>query len=100
MADVLGAKDVQYVAQLARLRLEPDQVTALATQLNDILDYVRQLQAVPTDAIEPTSHVLPLSNVMRPDEVRPSTVAEAVLAAAPSRHGQFFKVPKIIDTPA
>ena len=94
---VVSAQDVQQVAVLARLRLEDRELAAFAAQLNEILGYVRQLQAVPTDLVKPTSHVLALSNVTRPDEPVPSIPPDAVLAIAPARHHQLFKVPKIIE---
>ncbi len=88
---------LKQVALLARLRLEGEALTQLSAQLDGILEYVRQLQAVPTDQVEPTSHVLPLSNVLRPDEPAPSLPAETVLALAPAAHKPFVKVPKVIE---
>ncbi len=88
---------VKQVALLARLRLEGEALTQVSAQLNEILEYVRQLQAVPTDQVEPTSHVLPLSNVLRPDDPKPSLPTEAVLAMAPAAQKPFIKVPKIIE---
>ncbi len=88
---------LKQVALLARLRLEGDALTRLSAQLDDILEYVRQLQAVKTDGVEPTSHVLPLSNVLRPDESRPSLPVEAVLALAPAVRTPFITVPKVIE---
>ena len=95
--NTVDVKTVQQVARLARLQLDEAQQARFAAQLAEILQYVQQLQQVPTDGVEPTSHVVPLSNVMRPDEQRPSTAPEAVLAIAPARHGQLYKVPKIIE---
>ncbi len=89
---------VQQVALLARLRLEGSALTQLVTQLDDILAYVQQLQAVPTDQVEPTSHVLPLSNVLRKDEPRPSLAQDAVLQLAPAHQRPFVKVPKVIES--
>ena len=94
---VVSVQDVQHVAVLARLRPEDRELATFAAQLNEILGYVRQLQAVSTDSVKPTSHVLALSNVTRPDEPTPSIPPEAALAIAPARHRQLFKVPKIID---
>ena len=88
---------VRHVARLARLRLEGEALTRLAAQLDEILKYVQQLQAVPTDRVEPTSHVLPLSNVLRKDEPRPSLSQESVLALAPAQQRPFVKVPKVIE---
>ena len=89
---------VKQVAQLARLRLEGPALSQLATQLDEILAYVQQLQAVATDRVEPTSHVLPLSNVLRRDEPQPCLPQEAVLALAPAAQRPFVKVPKVIET--
>ena len=88
---------VQYVAKLARLRLEGPALDQLASQLDEILQYVQQLQAVPTDRVEPTSHVLPISNVLRPDELRPSLSQAEVTALAPAAQPPFIKVPKVIE---
>jgi len=88
---------VKQVAMLARLRLEGKALTQLAAQLDEILEYVQQLQAVDTAGVEPTSHVLPLSNVLRKDEPRPSLAQEAVVALAPAAQPPFVKVPKVIE---
>ena len=94
----LGPKDVQLVARLARIRLEPAELETFVSQLDAILTYVQQLQRLDTERVDPTSHVLPLSNVMRPDQQQPSLPPEQVLAIAPARHGQLVKVPKIVET--
>ena len=95
---VVTPEVVKQVAYLARLRLEGASLTQLAGQLDQILEYVRTLQSVPTEDVEPTSHVLPLANVLRPDEPRASLPAEAVAGLAPSRHQQFVSVPKVLET--
>lgn len=95
--EILGAQDVRQVAALARIRVADEELAALSGQLNEILAYVRQLQAINTDAVPPTSHVLPLANVMRADQNVPSLDPSQVLAIAPARHGQLVKVPKVID---
>ena len=94
---VVTTEIVKQVALLARLRLDGPALQQFAEQMDEILAYVQQLQAVPTDSVEPTSHVLNLENVFRPDEVKPSAIREDVLKHAPHREGSFFKVPKIID---
>ncbi len=88
---------VTQVARLARLRLDDHAAAHVTQQLNDILAYVRQLQAVPTDGVEPTSHVLPLSNVLRPDESKPSLPQTSVIALAPATHPPFLAVPKVLE---
>jgi aspartyl-tRNA(Asn)/glutamyl-tRNA(Gln) amidotransferase subunit C len=94
---VVSAKEVSDVAFLARLQLEEAELARLSAQLDDILKYVQQLQAVSTDGVEPTSHVLPLANVTRADQIKLSVNPEQALAIAPARHGQLFKVPKILE---
>ncbi len=89
---------VKQVAMLARLRLEGKALTQLAAQLDEILQYVQQLQAVDTTGVEPTSHVLPLSNILRKDEPQPSLSQEAVAALAPAAHPPFIAVPKVIES--
>lgn len=89
---------VKNVAFLGRLRLEGNELAQIAAQLDEVLSYVQQLQAVPTEGVEPTSHVLPLSNVLRPDQPQPSLKQDAVLALAPASHPPFVKVPKVIES--
>ena len=89
---------IAQVAGLARLRLEGPALTQFAVELSKILQYVRRLQAVETERVEPTTHVLPLSNVLRKDEPRPSLPSEAVVALAPARRPPFVAVPKVIET--
>ena len=93
---IVTPKDVEYVARLARLHLDADETARLTSQLETILAYVRQLQPLSTDQVEPTSHVVPLGNVLRADLVTPSLPAETVLALAPDRQRNFVRVPKII----
>ena len=99
-SSLVSTTEVEQVAVLARVQLQGEELTRLAAQLDEILRYVQQLQAVATDAVEPTSHVLPLTNITRADAVRPSVAAEDLLVLAPERHGQLVKVPKIIETEA
>ena len=94
---VVTPEIVKQVAMLARLRLEGKALTQIAAQLNEILQYVQQLQAVDTEHVEPTSHVLPLTNVLRKDEPAPSLSQDAVAALAPAAQPPFVKVPKIIE---
>ena len=91
------AFEIEQIAELARLSLKPEEKAKLKKDLESILSYVEQLKAVPTDYVEPTSHVLNLENVFRADEIKPANIREEVLKHAPHREGSFFKVPKIID---
>ena len=88
---------IEQIAQLARLSLKPEEKAKLQKDLESILAYVEQLKAVPTDLVEPTSHVLNLENVFREDKAHPSEVRDDVLKRAPEREGNFFKVPKVIE---
>lgn len=94
---MISVEEVRQVAHLARLQLMAADVQKFAEQIDDILKYVQQLQAISTEGIEPTSHVLALSNISRPDRLAPSVPPEALLAIAPQRHGPLFKVPKILE---
>lgn len=91
---------VRHIALLGRLQLEGEELTKIAGQLDRILEYVTQLQTVPTDQVEPTSHVLPLANVLREDARSPSLSPEAVVAMAPASRPPFIAVPKVIETGA
>ncbi len=89
--------EVEHVARLARLALSADEKDRMRSQLDAILGYVEQLRRVDTAGVEPTAHVLPLVNVMRDDEVRPSYPAGAMLANAPDAQDGQFRVPRILE---
>lgn len=89
--------EVEHVARLARLALGADEKERMRSQLDAILGYIEQLRRVDTAGIEPTAHILPLVNVMRDDEVRPSYPADAMLANAPDPHNEQFRVPRILE---
>ena len=89
--------EVEHVARLARLDLAPEEKERLRGQLDAILGYVEQLRRVDTAGVAPTAHVLPLANVMREDEVRPSYPVEAMLANAPAADDGQFRVPRILE---
>ena len=98
MSDVkITLAEVEHVARLARLALDADEKERMRSQLDAILGYVEQLRRVNTDGVEPTAHVLPLVNVLRDDEVRPSYPVEAMLANAPDAHDGQFRVPRILE---
>lgn len=94
----LNLADVGKVAKLARLELSADDLARMQIQLSNILDYIDQLQAIPTDGVEPLAHPLPLANVFRADEPRPSLTPDEALANAPVRYGDYFGVPAVFDT--
>ncbi len=89
--------DIQKVAKLARLQLSQEESETFGSQLDQILTYVEQLSRLDTTGVEPTSHAIPVSNVFREDESRPSCPREEVVEIAPEPEAGFFRVPKIID---
>jgi len=97
MSEPLSAEDVQKVARLARLKLSDADATMFSRQLGDVLGYIQQLNTVPTDNVEPMVHALPVQNVLRADELRPSLPRPAALQNAPRADGKFFLVPQILD---
>lgn len=88
----LTRQEVEHIALLARLALTEEEKTRFAEQLSAILDYAARLQELDTEAIPPTATVLPLRNVMRPDEPRPPTPREDILANAPAAEEGCFVV--------
>ena len=94
----IGRDEAAHLARLARLALDDTERDALAAQLDVILSAVVAIQEVADAAdVPPTSHAVPLENVARPDEVRPSLPREVVLAAAPQAEDGRFRVPRILD---
>jgi len=90
-------EEVLHVARLARLSLSEAEVGRLRDQLDDILDYIRQLEALDTRDVIPTSHAVEMGTPFRDDAVRPFGDKEAILSNAPDRIGDFFRVPRIIE---
>jgi aspartyl-tRNA(Asn)/glutamyl-tRNA(Gln) amidotransferase subunit C len=90
--------DVDRIARLARLALDPDEKALFARQFEEFLAYAEQVQAVPTDGVAPTSHPLSAAAPMRDDEVRPSLARDQALAGAPEadRDAGLFKVPRVL----
>jgi aspartyl-tRNA(Asn)/glutamyl-tRNA(Gln) amidotransferase subunit C len=88
---------VMYVAQLARLSLPEEQIEMYQAQLDQILDYIDRLNQVDTTDVKPTSHVIPITNVFREDQVKESLPVEEVLANAPQKESLSFCVPKVIE---
>ena len=88
---------VEHVARLARLELSAEDKERMRRELSGILDYVDTLRQLDTSGVEPTSHAVPLTNVMREDTPRPCLPAEDMLANAPERSGDRFRVPRIIE---
>ncbi|MDP4098093.1 Asp-tRNA(Asn)/Glu-tRNA(Gln) amidotransferase subunit GatC [Paenibacillus sp. P96] len=93
----ISLENVRHVAKLSRLNLTSGEEELMTEQLNAILHYAEKLNELNTDDVEPTTHVLHVSNVMREDEVRPSLTPEQVMRNAPEEEDGQFKVPAILE---
>lgn len=93
----IDKKTVEYVAHLSRIELEPKELEKLSRQLEDIVSFIDQLKEVGIKDITPTSHILPLENVLRADTPGESLSIEQALKNAPRKEGNFFVVPKVIE---
>jgi aspartyl-tRNA(Asn)/glutamyl-tRNA(Gln) amidotransferase subunit C len=89
-------EDVAHVADLARLTLTDDELDRFTDQLAAVLEHARDVEALDTAGVPPTAHPLPLRNVLRDDEVRPSLDRDEVLAAAPATENDRFAVPPVL----
>jgi aspartyl-tRNA(Asn)/glutamyl-tRNA(Gln) amidotransferase subunit C len=88
---------VDHVARLARLELSEEERERMQRELTGILEHAEKIQALDLDGVPATSHALPLSNVFRKDEVRPSLSPEDALSNAPEAEDGRFRVPRIIE---
>ncbi len=90
-------KDIKTVASLSRLRINEEESGEVMEQLDRFLNYVENLQSVDTSKIEPTTYALPMQNVFREDEVKPSLDRELALSNAPLKEDGYFKVPRVLE---
>ncbi|HEV8296509.1 MAG TPA: Asp-tRNA(Asn)/Glu-tRNA(Gln) amidotransferase subunit GatC [Acidimicrobiales bacterium] len=96
MPQPISRADVAHVARLARLHLTDRELDMFTEQLAAVLAHAADVEALDVTGVEPTAHPLPLANVMRPDEVRPTLDRAEVLAAAPAVEAGQFRVPAIL----
>jgi aspartyl-tRNA(Asn)/glutamyl-tRNA(Gln) amidotransferase subunit C len=89
--------NIDYVANLARLALTPEEKARYARQLGDILHYVEKLKQVDVSGVEPTAHASPVFNVWREDVAQPGLAAEQALRNAPAQREQMVVVPKVVE---
>jgi aspartyl-tRNA(Asn)/glutamyl-tRNA(Gln) amidotransferase subunit C len=89
--------DIEHVARLARLDLTAEERERLRAQLGAILEHAAKVGEVATADVPPTAYAIPRFNVLRPDEPAPSLLVEEVLANAPDREEDRFKVPRIAE---
>ena len=90
---MIEREQVLHVAKLSRLRLDEDEVSRLEGELSSILEHVDRLAEIDIEGVEPTSHVVPLENVLRDDVPRPSLDRDLALSQAPDPHDGAFRVP-------
>jgi len=96
VSNPLTRQDVIHVAKLARLALSEGEVEQFTAQLGAILEHFAAVAALDTTDVPPTSHPIPLANVLRPDESRPGLDRDMVLAMAPAAEDGRFRVPRIL----
>ncbi|HKB31993.1 MAG TPA: Asp-tRNA(Asn)/Glu-tRNA(Gln) amidotransferase subunit GatC [Streptosporangiaceae bacterium] len=89
--------EVAHLARLSRLALDDAELDHLAPQLDVIITSVARVREVAADDVPPTSHAVPMTNVLRADEIVPPLPVEAVLAQAPAVEQQRFRVPRILE---
>lgn len=100
MADRISAEQVEHVARLSRLRLTGEELERFAGQLGAVLDHAADVAALDLDGVQPTSHPLPLANVLRADRPEPGLTQQDALGGAPEVSDGRFAVPSILaETP-
>jgi aspartyl-tRNA(Asn)/glutamyl-tRNA(Gln) amidotransferase subunit C len=92
----ISREDVAHLARLARLAVSDEELDLFAGQLGGVLDAVARVQEADVAEVQPTTHAVPLTNVLRPDEVTPSLPRDVVLAEAPAAEDDRFRVPRIL----
>jgi aspartyl-tRNA(Asn)/glutamyl-tRNA(Gln) amidotransferase subunit C len=92
----ISIQDVEHVASLAKLSFTEEEKRKLASELNEILTYMEQLNSLDTESVEPLSHVTELGNVFREDNLLPGIDRDEALKNAPAKTEMFFRVPKVI----
>ena len=89
--------EVEHVSRLARLALTDQELDSLTGEMDEILDYVGQLNTLDADDIVPTSHAVPMANAFRDDQVRPGFTPQQALSNAPDAAENAFRVPRVIE---
>ena len=90
-------KSVEYVANLARIRITSEEKDSLAEQLSKIIGYIDKLKELDVEGVEPLRGASISRDVFREDKVIPSNCREDILKNSPSREGDYFKIPKVIE---
>jgi len=93
----IDKNNVEYTARLARIELQSKELEKLAKQLQEIVGFMDKLKELDVEGINPTSHILPMHNVLREDIQKVSLPVEKALMNAPQKEGNFFVIPKVIE---
>ncbi len=93
----ISKEDVKYVALLARIHVPEEKLEGFTKTLGDIVHYVEQLQKLDVENVKPTSHAVPLGNVLRADIIKPSLTHQQALSVAIESKDGCFKVPLVIE---
>jgi len=93
----LSKEQVEYIATLARLKLQDDEIADVVEKLSNIVDFVDQLQAAPTDDVVPMAHPLNMAQRLRADEITESDQRDQVQKNAPSVEDGYYLVPRVIE---
>ena len=93
----ISTQEVEYVANLSRIKLDPEALKTFAAQLGDIVAYIDKLNELDTSGVEPLTNASGLANVLRADELRPSLDRTQALANSPDQAEGHYRVPKVID---
>jgi aspartyl-tRNA(Asn)/glutamyl-tRNA(Gln) amidotransferase subunit C len=97
MTNQISEETIEYVGILAKLELSPEEKEAARKDMGSMLDYIDKLNELDTSGVEPMSHVFPVQNVFREDEVRNGDIRTEILKNAPGEKNGMFKVPKIVE---
>ncbi len=93
----LDKETIKHVAHLARIDLQPNELEKLSLELHAIIGFIDKLSVLNVEQVKPASHILPISNVLREDNLHVSLSAQKALENSPRKKGDFFSVPKIIE---
>jgi aspartyl-tRNA(Asn)/glutamyl-tRNA(Gln) amidotransferase subunit C len=93
---MIDREQVRKVAHLARLKVTPEEEEKFTTELGSILEYFEQLKELDTENVQPTTRAIDVSNISRPDQLKPYENRDSLLGSAPESDGDYFKVPKIL----
>lgn len=97
MANIISDETIEYVGILAKLELSEEEKEQAKKDMGSMLDYIDKLNELDTDSVEPMSHVFPVNNVFREDEITNGDDREEILLNAPEKKEGAFKVPKTVE---